>query len=540
MTSKTLYRESIGGQNRDRFLVGVASMQGLRTKMEDAHTVVSELASNNDDLRDASFVGVFDGHGGSSCAHWCASNLSTYISRIKSIDDIGLACLKADVAFVNAESARQQQQQQQQSSSNDGRPNHSSGGGSTAVFAIIDQMPPPPPPPADQSSPSPPPPSETCYRVRVGNIGDSRAIIVSPRAVVAPVTMNLDGVDTNLRVVDDGNSNDVVATVTELTRDHMPSDKDEHERIVAAGGRVASGRVDGELAMSRAMGDSKYKRHPTLAIDKQKVIALPDVTVGQFGQHDFLLLFCDGVIDSHAFHTADDIATFVVETMNSHPDIACDPAALMGALVSEALKRGSQDNITAMMVMPSPSPSPFAPSSTTVGQMRDDWDDAAQVADSSSNRLYSSIPLKEYIPGEYTAFKSSKCFAEAYSAEAAKHGLTAEQAQLLHDAKFSVMSRRRSSRPRASTAADIVGDDDSVDMTYKFPSPIEAPVVNPPSIVPPQKVEEKEEKEKKKEESDESDDERHVHLYPPRFRVSVGRQRTGRILRSVRTSLNEK
>jgi serine/threonine protein phosphatase PrpC len=44
-----------------------------------------------------------------------------------------------------------------------------------------------------------------------------------------------------------------------MTEDHKPEDEAEAARIVAAGGFVLANRVNGELAMSRALGDFQYK-----------------------------------------------------------------------------------------------------------------------------------------------------------------------------------------------------------------------------------------------------------------------------------------
>lgn len=51
--------------------------------------------------------------------------------------------------------------------------------------------------------------------------------------------------------------------VKELTRDHHPDRDDERSRIEAAGGYVDWGgvpRVNGQLAISRSIGDVLYKR----------------------------------------------------------------------------------------------------------------------------------------------------------------------------------------------------------------------------------------------------------------------------------------
>lgn len=44
-----------------------------------------------------------------------------------------------------------------------------------------------------------------------------------------------------------------------MTTDHKPTLPEERARIVACGGDVVNARVDGNLAVSRAFGDSQYK-----------------------------------------------------------------------------------------------------------------------------------------------------------------------------------------------------------------------------------------------------------------------------------------
>ena len=51
-----------------------------------------------------------------------------------------------------------------------------------------------------------------------------------------------------------------------LTRDHKPTDPEEAERIYDAGGYIEDGRTNGSLALSRAIGDLKYKQVRSLNI----------------------------------------------------------------------------------------------------------------------------------------------------------------------------------------------------------------------------------------------------------------------------------
>ena len=47
-----------------------------------------------------------------------------------------------------------------------------------------------------------------------------------------------------------------------LSQDHKPDDMAERKRIYAAGGFVEASRVNGMLALSRALGDFEYKKCP--------------------------------------------------------------------------------------------------------------------------------------------------------------------------------------------------------------------------------------------------------------------------------------
>jgi len=50
----------------------------------------------------------------------------------------------------------------------------------------------------------------------------------------------------------------------ELSFDHKPTNEGERTRIVEAGGTVEAGRVNGNLALSRALGDFEFKMNSSL------------------------------------------------------------------------------------------------------------------------------------------------------------------------------------------------------------------------------------------------------------------------------------
>lgn len=69
----------------------------------------------------------------------------------------------------------------------------------------------------------------------------------------------------------------------------------EKARICAAGGFVDFGRVNGNLALSRAIGDFEFKKSAELPPEAQIVTAFPDVLMHDITDDDeFLVVACDG------------------------------------------------------------------------------------------------------------------------------------------------------------------------------------------------------------------------------------------------------
>jgi len=83
-----------------------------------------------------------------------------------------------------------------------------------------------------------------------------------------------------------------------LSFDHKPQNDAEKARICAAGGFVDFGRVNGNLALSRAIGDFEFKKSPELPPEQQIVTAFPDVNIHEITEDDeFLVVACDGIWD---------------------------------------------------------------------------------------------------------------------------------------------------------------------------------------------------------------------------------------------------
>ncbi|RCK66135.1 Protein phosphatase 2C 2 [Candida viswanathii] len=84
-----------------------------------------------------------------------------------------------------------------------------------------------------------------------------------------------------------------------LSFDHKPSNEGEKARICAAGGYVDMGRVNGNLALSRGIGDFDFKKNVDLPAEEQIVTCYPDVIQHEidFEADEFVVLACDGIWD---------------------------------------------------------------------------------------------------------------------------------------------------------------------------------------------------------------------------------------------------
>jgi len=203
------------------------------------------------------------------------------------------------------------------------------------------------------------------YQLINANIGDSRTVLALKQ--------------------EDGNYKTVPCTF-----DHKPTNDEERKRIEEAGGYVQMSRVDGQLALSRAFGDRMLK---TLHLppEKRKVSSKPEIIVNEATGDDYLFLACDGIYEGDYF-SRDSAIKYISDQLKQTDDLA----AISAALLDECLKKGSRDNMSAMII---------------------------QFTDGTS---YGRDP--EYIPGPYYKEENDSKFREAYAKDAQAAGYTAEKA----------------------------------------------------------------------------------------------------------------
>jgi serine/threonine protein phosphatase PrpC len=81
-----------------------------------------------------------------------------------------------------------------------------------------------------------------------------------------------------------------------LSIDHKPDNEEELRRIEKAGSVVTDGRVDGNLNLSRALGDLRYKVNKDLKPEEWPVTAEPEIKVVDIEpEDDFIIMGCDGI-----------------------------------------------------------------------------------------------------------------------------------------------------------------------------------------------------------------------------------------------------
>ena len=385
LSSPVTTKESGEGSN-----FGYSSMQGWRTDHEDAHVCESQIFPG------ISLFAVFDGHGGAEVARFAASRLphlfrslaaspassdatpidlstlsSTLITAFESFDEE----LRLPENFGTVESLKSQKQISsnaqkpqalallQQSIAADLQELRDRGGAVSRedassmmmkmMFArkLEAQLHNDPPSAEEQSH----------------SVGQSQtAATEAARLPGAGCTANAVVITKNHIIC--ANSGDSRAVLSReggkaegLSEDHKPNDEREKTRIEKAGGWVETiegggrthHRVNGNLNLSRALGDLEYKKRTDLKASEQIITATPDVKVVERREKDeFVLIACDGIWDVMSNQGAVD---FCRQKMMGEK---LTPKETAEALLDQCLAKDAKesqgigaDNMTAVIVL---------------------------------------------------------------------------------------------------------------------------------------------------------------------------------------------
>eukprot|EP00036_Acanthoecidae_sp_10tr_P019573 CAMPEP_0206303950 /NCGR_PEP_ID=MMETSP0106_2-20121207/9497_1 /ASSEMBLY_ACC=CAM_ASM_000206 /TAXON_ID=81532 /ORGANISM="Acanthoeca-like sp., Strain 10tr" /LENGTH=411 /DNA_ID=CAMNT_0053734753 /DNA_START=402 /DNA_END=1638 /DNA_ORIENTATION=- len=259
-----------------------------------ASAIDGGLAHDRPDNRRAaetSFFAVYDGHAGKTVSMIASTDLLPFITqelvesdqqKVAALDPatIGKAMRKGTMAFDAQMFAKVDALRTLQDVS-----------GSTAIMSMV-----------------------TPRHVILANVGDSRAVL-------------------------GGGGRPVY-----WTEDHKPQQHVETTRVIEAGGYIVMGRVCGNLAVSRALGDFMYKEVRSLPPERQKISNYADITcVERTEAHDFLIVACDGIWD---VVTNQQAVSFVNRLWKNG-----DPAEVVAEkLLDHCLRRGSTDNMSALII----------------------------------------------------------------------------------------------------------------------------------------------------------------------------------------------
>jgi len=280
------------------------------------------------------FFGIFDGHSGSACSKYVAEKLPL---NVDGLDDLSN---EEELTRIVMKTDQDFLDADQFRNKDDG---------SAGIFTVAS---------FDESTQT--------YKLINANIGDSRTVLSRKTG------------DSFLAIP--------------CTFDHKPTNEQERKRIEAAGGTVQLSRVDGQLALSRAFGDRMLKYPTNLPPEERKVTSKPDFILVDATKDDFLFLACDGIYEGDVF-TRESVIKWVSEKLTETDDVAF----ICAQVLDECLKRGSRDNMSAMII---------------------------QFVDGSS---YHREDL-QYVPGPWYAEDGDTKFQEAYIKDAKDAGFSLQDA----------------------------------------------------------------------------------------------------------------
>jgi protein phosphatase 2C family protein 2/3 len=134
------------------------------------------------------------------------------------------------------------------------------------------------------------------------------------------------------------------ARAIELSRDHRPCCIKEKTRVESLGGFVDDGYLNGQLGVTRALGDWHLEGMKEMGDIGGPLSAEPELRLFTLTKDDeFLIIGSDGIWEVFSNQNAVDIAR---KKLQEHNDVKL----CCKAIVEEAIKRGADDNLTVVMV----------------------------------------------------------------------------------------------------------------------------------------------------------------------------------------------
>lgn len=135
-------------------------------------------------------------------------------------------------------------------------------------------------------------------------------------------------------------------TYTELTVDHKPYNPLEKKRIINAHGTVINNRINNDIAISRAIGDFRYKKQTDLTADKQLISNVPHIKLyTKTGEEKYLILSSDGIWD---VFTNQKLIDYICLLQNK--EHIYDIKDLSKKIIKKSFTYGNVDNTTLFII----------------------------------------------------------------------------------------------------------------------------------------------------------------------------------------------
>lgn len=368
---------------------GCSAMQGWRTNMEDSHITISDLG---DDHKGISIFGVFDGHGGREVAHFVREHLPDEVRRqLRRVREeegpvppnraFGEALKQGFHSMDDMLRSPDHERELLSLKQGAGRGSSAAGSGSSGdgdedgepdaqkpkvVNALQSSINSDLAQARDKGALSKDEAQNVMMKIALLKRLENHGAVENPDAGAADnvgctaVCILLS--ETEVVCANAGDSRAILCRSgkpVELSHDHKPNDSIERRRIEAAGGRVEEipvgtrvhHRVNGNLNLSRAIGDMEYKKKPELGHEAQMICSTPDLIHIPLTEDDeFIVLACDGVWD---VKTNEDVCDFVGPRLKKGEEIEKIVEALLDSCIADDPREThglGGDNMTCVIV----------------------------------------------------------------------------------------------------------------------------------------------------------------------------------------------
>ncbi|ESZ95277.1 hypothetical protein SBOR_4331 [Sclerotinia borealis F-4128] len=280
---------------------------------------------------DNGYFAIFDGHAGTFAADWCGKKLHLILEEtIRKNPNTPIPEL-LDQTFTTVDAQLEKLPLKNSGCTavtavlrwEDRIPNASSATGSTAIA------------PATAAAVKA---AEEISKSEDSGVDMNKSTAQQPNAPTGDVHAKLKSTSSRARVLYTANVGDARIVLCRngkalrLSYDHKGSDENEGKRVANAGGLILNNRVNGVLAVTRALGDAYMKDLVTGHPYTTETVVQPD-------SDEFIILACDGLWDVCSDQEAVDLVR--------HQQ---DPVAAAKQLVEYALARFSTDNLSCMIV----------------------------------------------------------------------------------------------------------------------------------------------------------------------------------------------